>query len=45
MQKDLGNVEHIGNSYRLKPDLVCRMRTELIKNKALVSELNVVEEN
>lgn len=43
MQKDLGNVEHVGNSYRLKPDLVCRMRTELIKDKALVSEMNLTE--
>lgn len=44
-QKDLNNVENVGNTYRLDPGLVCRMRTELINNKATAEDMCVEEEN
>lgn len=45
MEKDLNTVENIGNIYKLDPEVVCRMRTELINNKVTASGLNVQEEN
>ena len=44
MQKDLNNIEAIGNTYRLDSNILCRMRTELMNNKVLSDDMRVEEE-
>lgn len=44
MQKDLNNVETLGNTYRLDPNILCRMRTELMNTKVVSDDMRVEEE-